>query len=264
MKRNKTAYCLLVVLCLLMMPMHVWAAQTSYLPPHLIQSVDDREIYDSMIALGMTKCPVLQEKDCEKAYENVKNCVVRIQMGNAHGSGVIWSMTPETVVIATNAHVLEYWNDRASYVYFTQGYYMDARVLGTSEQYDVGFLAIDNVQFDYGELIRINSVRTEQTVYEELRQGDEMFCVDAGSETEEMRFYEATVEDPDRYIEDFDARMLYGHGFAKAGMSGGGTFDGRGYMIGMTTGGTLQNEVACVPLPDIIEAYEEIVNMDMP
>ena len=74
-----------------------------------------------------------------------------------------------------------------------------------------------------------------------------------------MRYYEGTVEDPYKYIEDFDAYMLYGHGFAKSGMSGGGAFDGRGFLIGMTTGGTLQNETASVPLPDIIAAYDEVM-----
>ena len=85
-----------------------------------------------------------------------------------------------------------------------------------------------------------------------------MFLVDSGSETAAAQYYEGTVEDIHRYIEDFDAYMLYGHGFAKAGMSGGGTFDGRGFLIGMTTGGTLLNETAGVPLPDIVAAYEEV------
>ena len=55
-----------------------------------------------------------------------------------------------------------------------------------------------------------------------------------------------------------DAYMLYGHGYARTGMSGGGIFDGYGNLIGMITGGTLRNEIAGVPLNDIVEAYEEI------
>ena len=45
---------------------------------------------------------------------------------------------------------------------------------------------------------------------------------------------------------------------ARAGMSGGGIFDGYGNLIGMVTGGTLQNEIAGVPLTDLMEVYEEI------
>lgn len=227
--------------------------------PHLIQTVTEQDIYEGMVALGFLETPVLETVDCERAYENVKPCVVRIQMGNAHGSGIVWKLTPETVVVATNRHVLEYWDEADSYVYFSQGFYVDAQVLGMSSQCDVGFLAVDNGQFTYEELKKLRSARIDEEVYGKLCQGELMFAVDIGSATEEAHFYEATVEDTRKYIEDFDAYMLYGHGFAKTGMSGGGTFDGRGYLIGMTTGGTVQNETAGVPLPDIVAAYEEVV-----
>ena len=239
-------------------PVAVLAAEQQL--PRLIQTVTDQDVYEGMLELGLARTPVLDAEDCERAYENVKKCVVRIQMGNAHGSGIVWKLTPEAVVIATNQHVLEYWNDMESYVYFPQGYYMDAEVLGVSARYDVGFIAVDQKQFTHKELMGLHVARAEEEVYNRLQQGDAMFSVDAGSETQEAGFYEGTVEDTHRYIEDFEASMLYCHGFAKEGMSGGGTFDGRGYLIGMTTGGTRQNEVACVPLADIEESYEEIVH----
>ena len=227
--------------------------------PHLIQTVTEQDIYEGMLALDLFKTPVLEKEDCAKAYENIQNCVVRIQMGNAHGSGIIWEIAPEAIVVATNKHVLEYWKDENSYVYFTQGHYADAVILGVSEQYDVGFLSIDKNQFTYEELNKFRSARIDEEVYNMLRQGDAMFSVDSGSASVEGCYFEATVGDTHRYIEDFGAYMLYGHGFAKEGMSGGGTFDGRGYLIGMTTGGTYWNETAGVPLPDIVEAYETIM-----
>lgn len=226
--------------------------------PHLIQTVTEQDIYEGMLALGYLKTPILETADCGQAYENVKNCVVRIQMGNAHGSGIIWELTPETVVVVTNRHVLDYWKEENSYIRFLERYDMDAQILGVSEQYDVGFLTVDSSRFTYKELRELRSARADVEVYDRLEQGDAMFLVDSGSETAAAKYYEGTVEDIHRYIEDFDAYMLYGHGFAKAGMSGGGTFDGRGFLIGMTTGGTLLNETAGVPLPDIIAAYEEV------
>lgn len=229
------------------------------LPPHLIQTVTDRDIYEGMLALGFLETPVLETDDCNQAYENVKSCVVRIQMGNAHGSGIIWEMTPDKIVVVTNKHVLDYWSERNSYIHFLERYDVDAQILGVSKRYDIGFLSVDSRQFTYDELKDLRSARVDLEVYNELEQGDIMFLVDSGSKTESAQYYEGTVEDTHLYIKDFEAYMLYGHGFAKAGMSGGGTFDGRGFLIGMTTGGTLQNETAGVPLPDIIEAYEEIV-----
>ena len=229
------------------------------LPPHLIQTVTEQDIFEGMLALGYLETPVLKTDDCGKAYENVKNCVVRIQMGSAHGSGIVWEMSPEKVVIATNRHVLEYWRKENSYVHFPQGFDVDAQILGISKLFDVGFVSVDCGLFSYEELQKIRYACVDTEVYDELRQQDVMFMVDSGSGADEMRHYEGIVEDSYQYIEDFDAYMLYGHGFARAGMSGGGTFDGRGFLIGMTTGGTLQNETASVPLPDIIAAYEEVM-----
>lgn len=227
--------------------------------PHLIQTVTDQDIYEGMLGLDLFKTPVLATEDCATAYENIQSCVVRIQMGNAHGSGIIWEMTPEAIIVATNKHVLEYWKDENSFVYFTQGHYADAAVIGVSKQYDVGFLRIDNYQFTYDELGKFRSARIDEAVYENLCEGDAMFSIDSGMAADEGQYYEATVGDTHKYIEDFDAYMLYGHGFAKEGMSGGGTFDGHGYLIGMTTGGTYWNETASVPLPYIVQAYETIV-----
>lgn len=228
------------------------------MPPHLIQSVSEQDIYEGLLALGMLECPVLEEPDLERVCDNVKNCVVRIDMGNAYGSGIIWKLTPDSVIIATNRHVLDYWRNVDSYVYFPQGYYMDASILGASGRQDVGFLAIDNSQFLYRELEELRYVSVDVHVYERLAQGEEMVCAGSGPEEGEMLFYEGVVEDTRRYIADLDAYMLYGHGFARTGMSGGGIFDGCGHLIGMITGGTLRNEVAGVLLDDIVEAYEEI------
>lgn len=249
------------MLFLCAVPMRVHALQAE-LPPHLIQTVGEQEIYEGLLALGMLECPVAEEADCGKAYENIKNCVVRIQMGNAHGSGIIWKLTPERVVIATNRHVLDYWEETDSYVYFPQGYYTDAQILGVSKKVDAGFLAVDNTEFTYEELKKLRSAHIDETVYDRLKPGDAMFMADAGSEMQEAGFYEAVLEERQKYIADFGADMLYGKGFAKAGMSGGGTFDGYGNLIGMTTGGTVQNEVAAVTLPDLVRVYEEIVQED--
>lgn len=255
-----------VILCLLLtwtMPLCVQAAAKGEdtLPPHLIQSVTQQELYEGMVTLGMLQCPVLKVSDCEKAFENVKECVVRVNMGNAYGSGIIWEMTEESVIVATNRHVLDYWQETDSFLYFQQGHYMDAHIVGVSGKYDVGFLSVDNGQFTYDELEELRSIAMDQSVYEQLDSGDEMFCVGAGPgpEVGELLFHKAKLEERARYIEEFGTKMLYGYGFARTGMSGGGIFDGYGHLIGMVTGGTLQNEVAGVPLPAIVEAYQEIV-----
>jgi hypothetical protein len=238
-------------------------ADDDFWPPHLIQSVSEQDIYEGMLSLGFLESPVLETEDCQSAFENVKDCVVLIHMGNAYGSGLVWQLTEDEIVIATNAHVLAYWDDTDSFVWFSQGYYADAAVIGTSGQYDVGFLSVPRDQLAYEELESLHYVSADEAVYDGLEPGAQLFCVGAGSEAGDLEFHEGTVGDTWKYIDGFGNDMLYGHGFAKAGMSGGGTFDGYGHLIGMICGGTQQDETASVPLPSMIAAYKEITGDDI-
>lgn len=260
-RQNKILCVIVFLLCVAGIPQTVQAKE-QVLPPHLIQSVNDQDIYEGLVALGLLECETLEEEDLSQAYELVKNCVVRVNMGNAYGSGVIWRMTNESVVIATNEHVLSYWDDTTSFVHFPQGYYLNARVLGISEVYDVGFLAVDTEALSYEELELLRYVSADKEVYENLVSGEDMFSVGQGMAIGAVEHHEGTVEDPWQYIEDFGNNMLYGHGYAREGMSGGGVFDGCGHFIGMLTGGTLRNEIAAVPLPSMEEAWEEVLKKE--
>lgn len=260
-KRCRQCGVILLLICCFLWPFLPVRAKEEEpcIPPHLIQTVSEQDIYEGMVGLGMLSCDVLDVEDCAAAYGNVKDCIVRIGMGNAYGSGVIWELRPDSVIIATNAHVLAYWKELESYVYFSQGYFTDAAVLGISGKYDVGFLEVSNDRFTYGQLERLRYVRAEEAVCEALEEGGGIFVAGAGEETDSIEFYEGTIVDQHRYIEFFEEPMLYGYGFAKEGMSGGGIFDARGYFIGMLAGGTRFNEIAGVPYGDIKEAYEEIM-----
>lgn len=114
-------------------------AKEPTLPPHLIQSVSGEDIVKGMLALDLFHCPVLEEPDLETACENVRDTVVRIDMGKAYGSGVICWITADGAVIATNRHVLDYWREETGVIRFPQGYYAGASMLGSSETCDVGF-----------------------------------------------------------------------------------------------------------------------------
>ena len=229
-------------------------------PPHLIQTVSEQDIYEGLLWLGVLETPVLDTGDCEKAYENVKNSVVLLHMKNAYGSGVIWKMTPEKIIIASSKHVLDYWEETESYVRFPQGYTSSGKILGISQEYDIGFLAIDNTEFDYPRLENLHYIHWDMLSYQNLQAGDEMFCIGAGDEAAEGSgvYYRGTIADMWLYIEDFDEYMIYGYGHAEPGMSGGGVFDAKGNLIGILTGATADGETATLPLPVMIEAYEAL------
>lgn len=263
MKYSRLAVIMTGLLLMIMQPLFVLAkdAQT----PHLIQTVTEKDIYESMLALGFLECSVLETDDCGAAYENVKKCVVQIRMEKGYGSGVIWDMTPKKIIIVTNKHVLEYWENGVSHVQFPQGNFIQAELLGVSEEYDIGFLAVSNSEFDYQELEQIRYVHYDAQHYQTLQSGDEMFSAgaeDAFSAQTTADFFQGSIADTWRYIEEFEEYMLYGYGYAREGMSGGGSFDARGNFIGIISGATMNGETASVPLPLIIEAYEKLKQAD--
>lgn len=248
---------IIFLLCGLLQPVRAQAKELS-LPPHLIQSVSEQDIYEGLVALDMLRCPILKEENPEAACENVIDSVVRIDMGKAYGSGVIFRLTEDGVVIATNRHVLVYWNEDTGAVCFPQGWYVSARMLGSSQSCDVGFLQVDKEELGLEELMELRSVSVDKTVYDSLQKGAAAFCLGADRALDETLYQEARVEETDRYIEIFGGEMLYARGFAKEGMSGGGIFDGYGHFIGLLAGGTWQNEIAGVPLGEVERAYREI------
>lgn len=255
---NKITCVIIFFLTCLTQTLPVKAGEPS-LPPHLIQSVSEADIYEGMLALDLLHCPVLEEPDLEKACENVRGSVVRIDMGKAYGSGVIFRLTKEGAVIATNRHVLAYWREESGVIRFPEGYYAGARVLGNSESCDVGFLLVEREELGIGTLSGLRSVFADESIYACMQRGEAIFCLGAGREEEETVYQEAVLEDTDTYIETFGGEMLYGRGFAKEGMSGGGIFDGYGHLLGLLAGGTYQNEIAGVPVDQLTRAYREIV-----
>lgn len=257
-RMNRIACVIVFFLMCLTQTLPVKAGEPS-LPPHLIQSVSEEDIYEGMLALDLFHCPVLEEPELETACENVRGSVVRIDMGKAYGSGVIFRLTEKGAVIATNRHVLAYWREESGVIRFPQGYYAGAKVLGSSGSCDVGFLLVDREEIGLQALSELRSVRADEGAYAGLQEDGDIFCLGAGREEEETIFQKAVLEDADRYIEAFGGEMLYGHGFAREGMSGGGMFDGCGRLIGLLTGGTYQNEIAGVPVDQVLKAYREIV-----
>ena len=257
-KEYKITIVIIILFCILLPVLDTQAKETS-LPPHLIRTVSDQDIYEGLAALKLLQCPVLEKEDLEAARENVENCVVRVIMGKAYGSGVIYAMTADAVIIATNRHVLEYWDDAEGIVWFPQGYFLSAKCLGSAENCDVGFLQVESSEFAVETLPALRHVAVDEESGAGPERGTAVFCLGAGRAVEEMLYQEAVVEEPVRYIEDFDAYMLYGRGFAREGMSGCGIFDGCGYLVGLLAGGTDRNEIAGVPAKDVALAYREIV-----
>ena len=93
----------------------------------LIQTTSFTEEYIDAVKLGAFTMPECQSKDSEILYEEASKCVVRIEMGQYAGSGLIWRMEEEGMVLVANKHLLReaacgtvtFSNYRNGIVYFT-------------------------------------------------------------------------------------------------------------------------------------------------
>lgn len=230
------------------------------LPP-LIQATTLKSDYEAIASLGLAFTPLTTKDEAQQAYENILCSCVRVQVEGYYGSGSIYKMPENEIIIVTNRHVLQYWNED-SYVTFFNGAVAGGEVLLISEEADVGFINVPVGAFTYEELLKYRNVRgvgagTEQV--KELSGGSRIFMVDMASDWRNPVRMDGEIILPLIYLEDFQSEMLYGKGEAVPGMSGSGVFDGFGNYLGMLTGGTLQGEIAAVPEKIVEEEYEKML-----
>lgn len=212
------------------------------LPP-LIQATTQEEDYRAMAGLGLAFTPLLPEKDPDQVFENILCSCVRIQVQGHYGSGSIFLMKEDEIIIVTNRHLLEYWNED-SFVTFFNGRTASGTVLKICGEADLGFLSVRTHSFSWQELLELRNVRP---LKEEAQQGEELLLIDMAADPYAPEKKQGELISPAMYLEDFGMEMLYGTGQGRPGMSGSGIFDGYGNYLGMLTGATWQGEIAAVP-----------------
>lgn len=222
----------------------------------LIQTTSFQSDFEGMAYLNLFPTAKQYHADIIQAYEAVLCTAVRIDVAGHYGSGSIFHITSEDVIIITNRHVIEYW-EKDSFITFMDGQALSGQVMYVSEDYDIGFLRIPVQYFSYEELLNLRSVRYEDRSSDDLAAGESFFVLDTAKDRYHPRYYEGEVKDRWYYIEEFANYMIYGITTGYPGMSGGGMFDAWGNYIGMTTGGTEQDEIAAVPLTIIIQEYKK-------
>lgn len=262
--RWKKEICRLLLLLTVVKTVAVWmegvnvlAAEGEKLPP-LIQTTTLEGDYKAAVSLELALTPFAREEDLEQAFENVLCSCVRIQVEGHYGSGSIYKMLENEIIIVTNRHVLQYWNED-SYVTFFNGRASGGTLEGISEEADLGFISVSIDDFTYEELLAFRNIRmcTNREDGEAARDS-RIFSIDMASKWNAPVMMEGEILSPRIYLEDFQTEMLYAEGNAVPGMSGGGIFDGHGNYLGMLTGGTLQGELAAVPGEIIVQEYRKL------
>lgn len=235
------------------------AAQENRLPP-LIQATTPESDYKAMVSLELGVTPLLQEADFDEAFANVLPACVRIQAGNHYASGSIYKMLEKEIVIVSNRHVLEYWNEDGCVTFF-DGSVLGGSLIGLSDSSDVGFVRVPAEDLPYESLLFLRNIRLEDQA-EEVARGEAFFAIDIASQWNMPVRREGKILSPLIFLEEFQEEMIYAEGRAYPGMSGCGIFDGCGRYLGMLTGGTLEGEIAAVPAKTIGQVYEEIRGSD--
>lgn len=223
------------------------------LPP-LIQATTLEEDYKALTGLGLVFTPLLPEEDFEQTFHNILCSCVRLQANGHYGSGSIYLLKEDEIVIVSNRHLLQYW-DEESFVTFPGGAAQSGKVIGISEEADVGFLSVSTERFSWQELLALRNMRPLEDEAGSLQLGSKLLLVDIASDIYHPAMKQGEVISPRTYLADFGMEMLYGTGDALPGMSGSGVFDGYGNYLGMLTGATMQGEIAAVPACVIEEEY---------
>lgn len=228
----------------------------------LIQTTSYEDEYLGAVRLGAFTMPVCDTKDLQIIYLEASRCIVRIEMGQYAGNGVIWRMEEEGMVIAANKHLLR----EAAYgtVTFSDGTSLQAEVMAYSQEYDLGFLFIPRENLTSEVLRECYEVRTKGRT-----EGEKVIQI-AYSQENAKGCYEGNVVG-ETFVPEFQASMLETKCYSKAGMSGGGVFDEEGFLIGMIAGGEAEagasvreSEITySIFAEDIEKEYQSIDRMNM-
>lgn len=207
-----------------------------------------------MVSLPFT--PVLQEENVEQAFENVLPAAVRLQAGEMYGSGSIYEITTEEVIVATAGHLLS--NGRQEWeVTFFDGEWTIGRPVSISDGADVGFIAVSLSDLPKEELMKLCRVTKNPHAWHSFNKNSRFFMIDMVSDGGEPTYFQGALVEKEMFLPDYGRIMMYGDAYAHPGMSGCGIFDGYGNFVGILSGATEQNEIAAVPLSEIEEAYKK-------
>lgn len=218
----------------------------------LIQTVIKEDVCMGMLHRGLSEAETYEVQNISEAMEAVRPSLVKIQTEGYYGSGTIWRITEEEIILVSNKHLLSLAD--ACKVTFHTADTVEGTVFGLSDAYDVGFVSVPLQALSHDTLQKLRCSAVDRQCCEALQKGDEMFVAGVSDGTE-IKTYSGVVAHTDWYVEEFDANMLYLYCYGEEGMSGGGTYDAHGHYIGMLTGG-FGEEIVSLPAAVVTEAYE--------
>lgn len=189
------------------------------------------------------------EKSADEIREQLTPSILQVTCGNQIGSGVIWQLTDDSVVILSAKHILN--QAPTCDVTFYEGEYYQADVKYLSGSHDIGIAVIDKSVMDDADYQTLKAVKKDRTTASQLTSGEKLY-VFGSADYIAGDFSVGELEQASVYQEDFQEEMLVGSGKVKEGMSGCGVFDQNGALLGVLTGGNDRQEFVAVPIWSVL------------
>lgn len=255
---KKNVYMICVLLCL------ATVAVASFFIDQKMKAQHENEAEEISMQYDNNSLTVYGEMSKAELLENLKPSVVQIEVkvpdssnGDTTilGSGVILDITDTYIDIATASHVVEL--TAKPLVYFYDGSLAYGSVLAYGKLSDVAFVRVEAEALAEGIGEQLISVKcAESADYSALEADDIAFML--GSATKVATdVKEGLIREKEQFIELFQNHMLVCETPVSAGMSGGGTFDEAGKLIGIIVG-TDGNNTVSVAVVDVMSEYRSI------
>lgn len=181
-----------------------------------------------------------QKENAQKIdlQEALRPSIVRIEVNEYFGSGVIWDIDDEKITILSCRHLLE--KDNTCDVIFFEGEYYRATVNELSEDYDIGYAEIPIREMDREDVLSLKKVTRTSRTAEQMIKGEDV-VIFGSMDYVAANYCQGYLMDTDVTVEIpslFSAQsMMVCYGEIDAGMSGSGVFDEKGSLIGIVSAG---------------------------
>ena len=178
------------------------------------------------------------ENQAESLQETLRPSIVRIEVNEYFGSGVIWDIDDEKITILSCRHLLE--KDNTCDVIFFEGEFYRATVKELLEDYDIGFAEIPIREMDREDISSLKKITRSSRTAEQMIKGEDvvifgsMDYVAANYSQGYLMDTDVTVEIPSLFSAQ---SMMVCYGEIDGGMSGSGVFDEKGSLIGIVSAG---------------------------
>lgn len=227
-------------------------------------NVVESDAYGEAVKKAMKMNPTIHADDptnknmAGMLQDAAKGVIVQIHMNQVGGSGVIWQVEEEQLVIVTAAHVLAE-NSGQVQITFADGYEVESSEYIIEASADIAFVYVPVGNIPLEHLSEYYLANVDKNKYDEIASGD--IVIACGSVSEPGgEAYEGTLIENWIWVEDFNQYMMLAKLVADAGMSGGGVFDEEGYFLGIICGINEEGEAAILPLAIIESTYQGLNN----